>query len=200
MTGKRLRMVLFVILAVIQLAVAAGAIIRSEIALRSGEVFRFRLQPVDPVDAFRGRYVALRFVVERAAVSDGTPILRNQKVWVPLVVDDEGFVSFGPVELEKPDDGAALRLRAGVDFTDEDGDRMVSLALPFQRYYLTEELAKAVDRSLWRRGRRPAWVEVRVRNGTGVVEDLYVDGRPVREWLAAGGPEQPPAMTTTTEP
>jgi hypothetical protein len=58
---------------------------------------------------------------------------------------------------------------------------------------MTEELAKEVDRSLWRRGRRPAWVTVRVRNGTGVIEDLFVDGRPVREWLADGGPESEPA-------
>ena len=55
MTGKRLRLALFIVLAVIQLSVAAGAIIRSEIALRSGEVYRFKLRPVDPVDAFRGR-------------------------------------------------------------------------------------------------------------------------------------------------
>jgi len=54
---------------------------------------------------------------------------------------------------------------------------------------MPEELAKEVDRSLWRRGQRPAWVTVRVRAGAAVVEDLYVDGRPIREWLADRGPE-----------
>jgi len=200
MTGKRLRLVLFVILAVIQLAVAAGAIIRSELALRSGEVFRFKLQPVDPVDAFRGRYVNLRFALDRAPMADGLPPLRRQKIYVPLAVDDEGFAGFGPVDLQPPAQGAYLRLRSGVQYEDEDGLLVLSLALPFQRYYMTEDLAKEVDRSLWRRDQRPAWVTVRVRNGTGVIEDLYVDGRPVREWLADGGPEQPPAMTTTSEP
>ena len=193
MTGKRLRLVLFVILAVIQLTVAAGAIIRSEIALRSGELYRFKLQPVDPVDAFRGRYVALRLVQTSAPVTEDIPYLRNKRVSVPLTVDEEGFAEFGPVSLERPDAGDYLRLRSGIEYTDEAGARTVSLALPFQRYYMTEELAKEVDRSLWRRGQRPAWVTVRVRNGTGVVEDLYVDGRPVREWLADGGPEALPA-------
>ena len=199
MTGKKLRFALFILLAVIQLAVAAGAIIRSEISLRSGEVFRFKLQPVDPVDAFRGRYVALRFAVDRAPVAEGTPPLRQQKIFVPLVVDDEGFTIFGSVVLEEPESGAYLRLRSGGQFDDENGRPVVSLALPFQRYYMTEELAKEVDRSMWRRGQRPAWVTVRVRNGTGVIEDLWVDGKPVREWLAAGGPEQSPAAITISE-
>jgi uncharacterized membrane-anchored protein len=196
MTGRNLRLALFIVLAVIQLSVAAGAILRSELALRSGGVYRFRLQPVDPVDAFRGRYVALRFAVDRAPVAEGLPALNRQKIFVPLRVDDEGFAEFGPVVLERPATGGYLRLRSGVDFTDEDGERRLSVALPFRRYYMTEELAKDVDRSLWRRGLRPAWAVVKVRGGVGVIEDLVVDGLPIREWLATGGPESPP----TTEP
>lgn len=191
MTGRNLRLALFIVLAVVQLSVAAGAIIRSELALWSGEVYRFKLQPVDPVDAFRGRYVALRFAVDRAPVADGLPPLNRQKVYVPLVVDDEGFAGFGPVVLERPATGGYLRLRSGVDFTDEDGERRISLAMPFRRFYMTEELARDVDRSLWRRGLRPAWAVVKVRAGAGVIEDLFVDGVPIHEWLATGGPDRP---------
>jgi uncharacterized membrane-anchored protein len=191
-TARRIKLALFVALAIVQLAVAAGAIIRSEVALRSGEVYRFRLQPVDPVDAFRGRYVALRFVLDRAPVDDGTPSLRPQKICVPLTVDDEGFARFGPVSLEPPAAKDYLRLRSGVDFIDDSGDRMVSVALPFRRYYMPEELAREVDRSMWRRGRRPAWVTVRVWGGVGVIQELWIDGVPVREWLAGDRPGQPP--------
>ncbi len=196
MNVRTLRLVLFIALAVAQLAVAARAIILSEISLRRGEVYRFRLAPVDPVDAFRGRYIALRFAEDRSPIADGVSLTSQQKVYVPLVVDDEGFATFGPAALEVPDDGAYLHLRSGVDFFDDDGERRLSLALPFRRYYMGEELAKEVDRSLWRRGIRPAWVVVRVKGGMGVIEDLYVDGLPVREWLATGGPERPPS----TEP
>jgi uncharacterized membrane-anchored protein len=200
MIGRNLRLVLLVALAIVQLSVAAGAIYRSEIALRSGEVFRFRLQPVDPVDAFRGRYVNLYFIADRAPVPEGMPSLRQQKIFVPLVVDDEGFTRFGPVALQAPDEGAYLRLRSGYQYEDDDGGQVISLALPFRRYYMTEELAQEVDRSMWRRGQRPAWAEIRVRNGTGVIQDLFVDGRPIREWLADGGPESEPAPVTTTDP
>ncbi|MBD3853743.1 MAG: GDYXXLXY domain-containing protein [Acidobacteria bacterium] len=61
--GQRLRLALFTVVALVQLTVAGGAIVRSELALRTGEAFRFRIQPVDPVDAFRGRYVAIRFAI-----------------------------------------------------------------------------------------------------------------------------------------
>lgn len=197
MNWTRLRLILFVALAGVQLAVSAGAILRSEIALRTGETFRFKLQPVDPVDAFRGRYVALRFVEDRAPVAEGLPQLNGRKVYVPLLLDDEGFATFGDASLDAPAEGAYLRLRSGVDFTDENGDRRVSLALPFRRYYMTEELAREVDRSLWRRGPRPAWVTVRVRAGVGVIDDLWVDGVPVRDWLESGGPEKPSTAVTT---
>jgi len=192
-TAKTLRLILFIALAVAQIAVSARAIILSEIALRHGDVYRFRLQPVDPVDAFRGRYIALRFAEDRAPVADEVPHLSQEKVYVPLVVDDEGFATFGSARLKAPEMGDYLYLRSGVDFMDEDGERRLSLALPFRRYYMTEELAKEVDTAMWRRGIRPAWVTVRIHNGTGVIEDLYIDGRPVREWLADGGAEALPA-------
>lgn len=196
MNGTTLRLILFVALALAQLAVAGRAIFLSELTLRNGEVYRFRLAPVDPVDAFRGRYVALRFTEDRAPIAEEVPHLSQDKVFVPLVVDDEGFATFGPATLEAPENGPFLHLQSGVEFLDDDGERRLSLALPFRRYYMTEKLAKEVDRSLWRRGIRPAWVTVRVRDGLGVIEDLYVDGLPVREWLFSGGPEKPPV----TEP
>lgn len=200
MTGKSFRLALFIVLAVIQLSVAAGAIIRSEIALRSGEVYRFKLQPVDPVDAFRGRYVALRLAESNAPIAETLPYLHNKRIFVPLNIDDEGFATFGPAVFSRPDAGDYLRLRCGIEHTDESGQRLVSLAIPFQRYYMPEELAKDVDRTLWRRGQRPAWVAVRVRAGTAVVEDLYVDGRTVREWLADGGAESERPLIPTTNP
>jgi uncharacterized membrane-anchored protein len=198
--GPRARLALFVALALIQLAVAAGAIVRSELALRSGEVVRFELQPVDPVDAFRGRYVALRFAADRAPVPEDLPPVHRMRIHVPLRADDKGFATFGEVALSAPDEGAYLTLRSGVEFTDDDGGRVVSVALPFRRYYMTEELAREVDRSMWRRGLRPAWVTVRVRHGVGVIEELFVDGLPVREWLASGGPESQPSVTVVPTP
>jgi len=186
MNGRRLRVLLFVVVAAVQLAVAGGAVIRSELALRTGEVFRFRIQPVDPVDAFRGRYVAIRFALDRAPAPDGLELRHNQWVFVPLQVDSEGLAAFGPATLDRPASGAYLRLRSGRVYPDEEGQRSAWVTMPFNRYYMDEDLAPQAERAVWSvpRGQREASVTVRVRNGVGVLEELYIDEVPIHRWLA----------------
>jgi uncharacterized membrane-anchored protein len=192
MNARRVRIILFVVVAVVQLAVAGGAVIRSELALRSGEVFRFRIQPVDPVDAFRGRYVAIRFALDRAAAPDGLEVARQQRVFVPLEVDSDGLAAFGPAALERPSSGAYLRLRSGGIYPDEDGQPRVWVTVPFNRYYMDEDLAPEAERAVWsgRRGQREAFVTVRVRKGVGVLEELYIGEVPIHRWLEDNAPRE----------
>ena len=58
--------------------------------------------------------------------------------------------------------------------------------MPFNRYYMDEDLAPEAERAVWGgpRGRREASVTVRVRNGVGVLEELYIDEVPIHRWLA----------------
>jgi uncharacterized membrane-anchored protein len=184
--NRMLRIGLFVVVAVVQLAVATGAIVRSELALRTGEAFRFRIQPVDPVDAFRGRYVAIRFAVERAPAAEDLEVRRGTFVCVSIEVDDDGYAALGPAELEPPSSGAYLRLRGGGLYPDEDGKRYVWINLPFRRYYMDEDLAPEAERAVWSgpRGQREASVSVRIRNGFGVIEELYIGDVPIHRWLA----------------
>ena len=184
--NRSLRLALFVVVALVQLAVAGGAIVKSEIALRTGEAYRFRIQPVDPVDAFRGRYVAIRFAVDRAPAPDDLEVKTGKRVFLPIEIDDDGYAIFGQASAEKPMSGPYLRLRAGGIYPDEEGNRFVWVTMPFRRYYMDEDLASDAGRAVWsgRRGQREASVGVRIRNGVGVIEELYVDDVPIHEWLA----------------
>jgi uncharacterized membrane-anchored protein len=58
---KNARLVLFIIFASLTLTAPLSRIWKYESALRRGKLHRFRTQPVDPYDAFRGRYVTLSF-------------------------------------------------------------------------------------------------------------------------------------------
>ena len=184
--SRNLRFALFVVVALVQLAVAGGAIVKSELALRTGEAFRFRIQPVDPVDAFRGRYVAIRFAVNNATIADGTVVRPRKKVFVPIEVDADGFASLGRADIDPPADGAYLRLRAGVVTPDEEGNQQVCVQMPFRRFYMDEDKAPKAERAVWggRRGQREASVSVRIRHGVGVIEELYIDDTPIHQWLA----------------
>lgn len=184
--SRNLRFALFVVVAMVQLAVAGGAIVKSELALRTGEAIRFRIQPVDPVDAFRGRYVAIRFAVNNATIADGVVVRPRKKVFVPIEVDADGFAFLGRADIDPPADGAYLRLRAGVVTPDEEGNQQVWVQMPFRRFYMDEDKAPKAERAVWggRRGQREASVSVRIRHGVGVIEELYIDDTPIHQWLA----------------
>jgi len=66
---KYWRLIVFVLVAFAQLAVPGSLIWKREHTLRQGNVWKFRTAPVDPVDVFRGRYVALHFEVETQEIS-----------------------------------------------------------------------------------------------------------------------------------
>lgn len=183
--SRTVRIALFAIVVVVQLAVATGAIVRSELALRTGQAFRFRIQPVDPVDAFRGRYVAIRFEAERAPVADDFEVRSGKSVFIPIEIGEDGYATLGMVAMDPPPRGEYLRLRAGGVYPDEDGRRYMWINLPFRRFYMDEDLAPEAERAVWtgRRGRREASIGVRIRHGVGVIEELYIDDVPIHRWL-----------------
>ncbi len=62
-----MRIALFGAVALLQIGVAGSMVWQHATTLTAGRVWKFRTAPVDPVDAFRGRYVALRFAAEESA-------------------------------------------------------------------------------------------------------------------------------------
>jgi uncharacterized membrane-anchored protein len=162
---------------------------RGQATLHEGVTYRFRTAPVDPVDPFRGRYVALDF--EAASIELAQPVgeLRSgQRVYAPIRVGADGYARLDAPLLQPPAAGDYLPVKVAWVNVDE-----LRLQLPFDRYYLDETLAPEAERRYWdanrMRGddaedpRRPAWVQVRVRGGYALIEELYIEGRPVRELL-----------------
>jgi hypothetical protein len=80
-----------------------------------------------------------------------------------------------------PESGAYVRCR--VRWT---GWNSVTLEFPFGRYYMEETRAQDAE-DLYRErlagGPGEAWVETRVLDGYAVLEELFIDGKPVLELL-----------------
>ena len=174
---------LILAVAAAQLAVPAAMLHGRERTLREGEVFHFRSEPVDPYDAFRGRYVWLSVGAMTAPLSDA-PVTRarNRTVYVALGRDAEGYAVATQACLTRPETGAYVRTRAYI----RPGMESVNVRLPIERYYLPEDEAPAAEqayRDHSRRGTNDAVVVARVRNGDLVIEDLLVERQPIREWL-----------------
>src|SRR5580765_7697968 len=92
----------FVLIALAQLAVPGSLIWKREQTLRRGSVWKFRTAPVDPVDAFRGRYVALEFEVEGQEISPPPNVEYGQTVFVTTRQNAEEFAEIDQVLLSPP--------------------------------------------------------------------------------------------------
>jgi uncharacterized membrane-anchored protein len=181
MKGRSLFLGIFICVALIQIAVSISMIVRREITLHFGHQFKFRTAPIDPYDVFRGRYVAIRVENNYAPVPDDIKLLRNRKVYAVIEEDKDGFARISRITVRRPRGKAYVQARV----TYASGDR-VYLRLPFNRYYLEEKVAPAAEaayRTYSRRGLQGAYVTVRVLSGLAVIEELYVGGKPILEFV-----------------
>lgn len=175
---KYWRLIVFVLVALAQLAVPASLIWKREQTLRHGSVWKFRSAPVDPVDVFRGRYVALEFEAETQEITPPVNARDGGTIFVTLRNDAEGFTQIDQVSAARP---------AGDEFIEA---RLAgsTVSLPFDKYWLTERDAPAAEtayRAQSRRDKRNAFVTVRVFRGDAALEQLYLDGQPLGEYLRA---------------
>jgi uncharacterized membrane-anchored protein len=175
---KSWRLVVFVLVAFAQLSVPASLIWKREQTLRHGSVWKFRTAPVDPVDVFRGRYIALHFEIETEEISPPENTRSGQTVFVTLKTNADGFAEIDQVSTTKP---------AVNDFMEAQllGK---TIALPFDKYWVTERDAPAAEaayRAQSRRDKKNAFVSVRVFRGDAAIEQLYLDNQPLGEYLRA---------------
>ena len=172
-----------------QLAVPASMILKRERTLAHGQAFKFRTAPVDPYDAFRGRFVALGFDRNSVVAPPGHDFARGQTVHVRLEEDADGFAKLAEILRDRPD--GAPYLTTKILYV---GGDQVHLRLPFDRFYMDEDAAPAAEQAYWKyaaASNRNAYVQVRIEKGFAVLEDLCVDGTPIREYLAQN-PAAPP--------
>ena len=175
---KSWRLIVFIFVALAQLAVPASLIWKREQTLRHGTVWKVRTAPVDPVDAFRGRYVSLQFEVEGQEITPPPNLESGQNVFVTLRANAEGFAEIDQVLPARP---------AGDDFIEAQLSGK-TVSLPFDKYWVTERDAPAAEaayRAQNSREKRNAFVTVRVFRGDAAMEQLFLDNQPLGEYLRA---------------
>lgn len=188
------RLLILGLVFVAQWAVPGYLIARGQATLEQGTAYRFRTAPVDPLDPFRGRYVALDFEAAQVKVAPSRDYERGERLYAPIAVDAEGYARLLPPLPAPPAQGDWLP----VVVQWRDAGNLLRLRLPFDRYYMDERLAPEAERAYLAgnprraagdgQNARPTYVSVRVRSGYAVLEELYIDGRLVRERLLRGEP------------
>jgi len=189
-----LRVFFFTILVAAQIAVPLHMIQQRESVLRDGELFRFKTEPIDPVDPFQGRYVWLRIEEDYAPLSalETEGIAYNATGYATLGTDAEGFAHFTAWTHEKPTEtssflrttalGPEKRWEEREDGTRQAAHQGLSIRIPFTRFYMDEAKApRAEIRAREAARNKDCWVAVRILNGKAVIEDVIAKGQSLRD-------------------
>jgi uncharacterized membrane-anchored protein len=181
----------FAMVAVIQLAVPSGMITRHAATLRNGHPYKFRTRPVDPSDAFRGRYVWLGFEQDHARWHGETNPVYRHKTYACVEEGPDGYAVIRELTSQPPATGDWLRVQTTYQGWGTNA-AFTYFSLPFDRYYLEEGKAlnaeKAYRQHQNRRGQtnENTYAVIRIWNGESALESLYIGGKPVAEVLPEG--------------
>jgi uncharacterized membrane-anchored protein len=177
MNSKKIILLAFIVVALVQIYVPARIILDRTIVLNSGKEFKFKTAPIDPSDPFRGKYIDLNFNDNTIGIQNKENWARGETVFVLLTTDNNGFAKIRSVSKAKPSDTQDF-LKAKVDHVIYDGSKLL-IEYPFERFYMEE--SKAYDAELTYNRTladtsQVAYALVNIKNGESVLKDVMING------------------------
>lgn len=156
-------------------------IYKQEEVIREGVAYKFRTQPLDPSDPFRGKYIYLNYEVDKAFTKDTT--INYNDMYVYIAKDSAGFAiaTHASKTLDKSGQNY-VKVRSHGIYNDT-----VRFNLPFNVYYMDEN--KAYDAEVVvRQARRDTLINncyglVYIKEGRSVLADVFVDDISIKDYV-----------------
>lgn len=176
--------ILFVAVAIAQIFVPVQMIFGQESIMANGTAYKFKTQPVDPSDPYRGKYINLNYEVNSFVTAD-TLWNRKDNVYVYLEKDNLDFakvfkVSKEPLNLNKD------FVVAEVGWYNKK-DKKLNFNLPFNRYYMEESKAYdaevAVRNSQQDSVRNTTYAVVYINDGKAVLNDVVINDISIKDYV-----------------
>lgn len=175
---EKYRLCLFIAVAVLQLALPLYMVWHWENVLSTGKQYYWQTAPIDPYDALRGRYVRLSFGETKGAIADNKNLEHGQSAFAAIYVDSNGYAHISQISDSKPTSGEYLKVK--VQFIK---DNEAYIELPFNRFYMREDLAPLAQSAYLKNSGQKGWAAVRIKDGMGVIEELYIGDKTITEYL-----------------
>lgn len=170
---------LFAVMILAQWFIPLKMIFEQESVLKTGTVYKFKTQPIDPTDPFRGKYITLRFE-EDTFLSDSTVQFQSgEDVFVGLKKDEEGFAVIESVSRDKPTTTSEF-VQAKTGYADSGGS--VQIRYPFNKFYLEESKAADAERAYWEANSdstQIAYALVNIKDGNAALKDVIINGKSI---------------------
>lgn len=172
--NKKIVWILFALLCLAQWLVPGKMIWDKEKVIENGREYRFLVQPVDPTDPMRGKYVVLSFN-PRTFIAESEGLKVGDPVYITLYEDSDGISHPFELKLDRPDEYA--------DYFEAQVERLnggeVDIAYPFDRFYMEESKApraEAIFRESFTDVAQETVAIVHILQGEAVLKDVLIGG------------------------
>jgi len=175
---KKYLLIAFACMVLVQLAFPLKMIFDRELILLRGETFLMKIAPLDPYDAFRGRYVMISYEDREVPMPRKFQHMEDLKeLYITVKKDEHGMLVYDQVTLQPPTNtNSYIREEAeSYGFSYDDGE--IWLDLPY-RYYMNENKAPRAERLL-----NEAYAQIVVYKGQVVLKGILVNGMPIEKYL-----------------
>ena len=184
MKHKKIIIIVFVVVALVQLFVPLKMILKHEDVLQTGNVYKFKTAPIDPNDPFRGKYITLNFDRDLTLYTSNEKFEGQETAFVLLDKDTEGFAKIKAVLKQEPDNQHDY-VRVKVYKPYGANENRIRITYPFDRFYMEESKASDAEKiyrqSAGEPDEKPSYALVAVKNGNAVLKDVIIDGRSVKD-------------------
>ena len=187
MNKKSIPLIVFILVALVQLSVPAKMIYDKEDTLATGKPFKFKTVPIDPEDPFRGKYITLRFTENSIQLQKKDEWSSNETVYLLLETDSQGFAKINAVSKVKPFNNPDY-VKAKVDYRTYSDSVRLFITYPFERFYMDETKSHAVEqiyqKSLMDTS-NVTYALVNIKGGDAVIKDILINGVSIHEIVKA---------------
>lgn len=184
MKTKNIILILLLVVIAAQWAVPARIIYRKNNVLNKGKVFRFKTEPIDPSDPFRGRSVHLYFAERSYTIEGEQKWKENEKIYVLIKNGADGYAHITGVQKTEPSANVDyVKAETGYISFESDSTK-INFDYPFEEYFMEESSAPKAEKIYTRSGMDttlPAYAEIAVLKGDAAIKDLIVNGKPINE-------------------
>jgi uncharacterized membrane-anchored protein len=206
---KNFKILALIILIAVQLSVPIYMIANKEYTLTYGKTFKFQTRPVDPYDAFRGKYVALNFSENPIFLTDKNLIIgssetvkkisesemddlffRGRTIFVSIKPGKNNFAKIDKIHFTPPDHDDYFETEI---YNHYKSTKSVTIVYPFNRYYMDEFKAPEAEKAYWQVNRKRnfnSYALVKIKKGDAVIEKLMLEDLPIEEYLKKKKPKK----------
>ena len=180
--NKSIYITLLLLLFAVQLFIPAQMIFQQEDTLDTGTAYKFKTEPIDPTDPFRGKFIVLNYDMDSFQSEEDGWYDYKGPVYVYLKTDTEGFATAKTVSktlLDSSDDYVIAESKYNNSNT-------VNFDLPFNRFYMNENKAYDAEisvRKAQRDSTKICYGLVFIKDGTAVLENVFIDNKPIQEFV-----------------